>query len=220
MPTSESTDAEFREQLIRAGARTVLTFIVIVLASLYAAWPRKWVVVKKLLTRERRSVVKYSGAAPARAVTRALEAATHAPNHWLNEPWRFRILGPDTVQKVVKLNEAKREVFEGVPGWLMVSIVPTPGDEKWNAKALEDHAACAAAVQNFMVSLASEGCASKWMTGALGVAPAKLLEVVEAGADEHFMGVIFYGKPSVPTSSMPVPTRKTGLGAPVLTTLP
>ena len=165
-------------------------------------------------------MVKYSGPAPAPAVQRALEAAVHAPNHFLNEPWRFRILGPATVAKIIALNEGKKELFEGVPGWLMVSVVPTAGDTKWNAKALEDHAATACAVQNFMLSLASEGYATKWMTGAMGIPPTKLMEL--AGADEateHFMGILFYGEPATPTAQMAVPKRKLGLAEPVLMTL-
>lgn len=72
-----------------------------------------------------------------------------------------------------------------------------------------------------MLSLASEGCATKWMTGAIGLPPATLFETV--GADqkaEHFMGIIFFGKPAEPTEVMPVPKRKKGLAEPVLTTLP
>ena len=117
--------------------------------------------------------------------------------------------------------DIKKEMFEGVPGWLMVTVVPTAGDTKWNPKALEDHAATACAVQNFMLSLASEGLGSKWMTGAMGIPPPKLMELVGADeATEHFMGIVFFGRPQAPMSEMPVPKRKTGLAEPVLTTLP
>ena len=43
------------------------------------------------------------------------------------------------------------------------------------------------------------------------------------GADEskeHFMGIIFYGKPAEKTDTMAVPKRKVGLGEPVLHILP
>ena len=209
-----------REQLIKAAARVVLAVICILGALVFLFWPSKAATVKAVLTRERRSVVKYRGPAPAATVERALQAAIHAPNHFLNEPWRFRILGPETRTKLIALNESKRELFEGVPGWLLVSIKPTGGETPWNPKALEDHAACACAVQNFMISLASEGCASKWMTGALGIPPAKLLEACAVSAEEHFMGIVFYGKPAQPPRDMTVPTRKTGLCEPVLQRLP
>ena len=59
------------------------------------------------------------------------------------------------------------------------------------------------------------------MTGAMGIPAAKLLEVVQVSpAREHFMGIIFYGKPEKPTATMDVPKRKTGLDDPVVVTLP
>ena len=67
-----------------------------------------------LLTKKRRSVMKYKGAAPADAVQRALTCAIHAPNHWVNEPWRFRLLGPQTKAKLSELNPGKKEVFDQV----------------------------------------------------------------------------------------------------------
>jgi len=95
-----------------------------------------------LLTRTRRSVMKYSSKAPAKKVERALIAATHAPNHWLNEPWRFRIIGKETIAKLSAKNPAKSEVFEQVPEMLIASCVLTEmtGEGKWNMKSLEDHA--------------------------------------------------------------------------------
>ena len=142
-----------------------------------------------------------------------------APNHFLSEPWRFYTCGPETKAKLCGLNEDKRKAAEGVPEWLVVTLA---SEHKLTEKlGLEDHAATACAVQNFMLSLAAEGCASKWMTGAMGIPPSKLMEV--AGADEateHFMGILFFGRPAKPTDTMDVPKRKKGLGEPVLTTLP
>jgi nitroreductase len=77
---------------------------------------------------------------------------------------------------------------------------------------LEDHAATAAAVQNFMLSLAAEGFGSKWMTGALGIAPDAILDAV--GADktaERFMGVIWHGQPATPLAAAQAPARSKGV---------
>lgn len=212
---------DVNEQLIKASARIIFAVIIVVLVTVYLFWPSKKDTVKQVITRDRRSVIKYKGAVPAAAVQRALNAAIHAPNHFLNEPWRFRMLGKETRDRITALNDSKRELFEGIPGWMMVSFVPTAGDEKWNPKALEDHAATACAVQNFMLSLASEGYASKWMTGAMGIPSNKLLETVQVSpSQEHFMGVIFFGKPEKPTSQMDVPKRKQGLNDNVLINLP
>mmetsp|Transcript_14486 Transcript_14486/g.26800 ORF Transcript_14486/g.26800 Transcript_14486/m.26800 type:complete len:118 (+) Transcript_14486:915-1268(+) len=77
--------------------------------------------------------------------------------------------------------------------------------------------ACAAAIQNMMLSLASNGVGSKWMTGAMGISPSSLLSLVNADPNsEHLMGVIFVGIPATPTNSMKVPKRKNGLGGGIL----
>uniref|UniRef100_A0A7S4HH22 Nitroreductase domain-containing protein n=1 Tax=Prymnesium polylepis TaxID=72548 RepID=A0A7S4HH22_9EUKA len=164
----------------------------------------------------RRSVTAYTAAdVPAEVVHRALEAAVLAPNHFLTEPWRFYLAGPEVRGKLCSLNEAKREAFEKVPGWLVVSLVPSElaADGSLSTKkGLEDHAATSAAIQNFMVSLAAAGVGSKWMTGALGVAPEKVLAAVGADAStERFMGAIWFGYPEAPLESAQAPKRKKGL---------
>ena len=110
--------------------------------------------------------------------------------------------------------DGKKPLFRKVPQMLVVSIEPTKGDTKWNLKALEDHAACACAVQNLMVYLASEGVGTKWMTGAMGIKGEKILsEICVDGVSptEHFMGVIMIGMAAQPLDSVKVPVRKSGL---------
>ncbi|CAK0846753.1 unnamed protein product [Prorocentrum cordatum] len=168
----------------------------------------------------RRSVVKYdlSKQVPAEVTAQALEAAIMAPNHFLSEPWRFYSCGPETRGKLCGLNEEKRKAAEGVPEMLVATVASEhPLSEKLG---LEDHAAVACAVQNFMLSLASNGVGSKWMTGALGAAPEDVLAAVGAGSGEKLMGVIWYGFPAKPLSEdNKAPPRKRGLAG-VLTSLP
>ena len=98
---------------------------------------------------------------------------------------------------------------------MVISCEPTKGDTKWNTKSLEDHAACACAVQNFMVYLASEGVGTKWMTGAMGISGEKILSEIcgtDVSSTEHFMGVIMIGMPARPLDPIKVPPRKKGLG--------
>ena len=72
-----------------------------------------------------------------------------------------------------------------------------------------------------MLSLASEGYASKWMTGAMGVPAPKLLELVGASeGTEHMMGIILFGQPSTAPSAMAVPERKKGINEPILQWIP
>jgi len=166
----------------------------------------------------RRSVVKYNmtQSVPDVVVTRALEAAILAPNHFLTEPWRFYEAGPATRAKLIAMNEAKAEAFSKVPGWMVVTVAASEFDAEGGIstkKGLEDHAAVACAVMNFMLSLAAEGVGTKWMTGALQMRPEDILDLVGADrAAERFMGVIWFGYPEVPLSlTVAAPTRKRGL---------
>ncbi|GMH77014.1 hypothetical protein TrST_g5401 [Triparma strigata] len=183
-------------------------------------------VVETVITKDRRSVMKYAGPAPESSIQKSLNAAIHAPNHWLNEPWRFYRLGPKTRARLGEVNPDKEKAFANVPDMFIVTCVPSMSmkthsldvskvkwDGTWGKCALEDHAATSAAIQNMMLSLASNGVGSKWMTGAMGISPSLLLDLVNADPnDEHFMGVIFVGIPATPTNSMKVPKRKNGLG--------
>jgi nitroreductase len=107
---------------------------------------------------------------------------------------------------------------EGVPEWLVVTLASehAEGEKLW----LEDHAAVACAMNNFITSLASEGVASKWMTGALGAAPEDVLAAVGAADGEKFVGAIWYGYPDKELSeTAKSPPRKKGLDG-VLKNLP
>ena len=87
----------------------------------------------------------------------------------------------------------------------------SPDDaERLLIKPLEKHLRTVEGLDK-MSSVASEGYGSKWMTGALGVPPALLLAEVGAGADEHFMGVVWMGVPAAGLRTMKAPTRKQGL---------
>jgi len=164
----------------------------------------------------RRSVKEYdTRAIPEASVLRALNAAVLAPNHFLTEPWRFYRLGPEARKAVAALNPLKQETFSAVPGWMLVTVAASEyaADGSLSTKkGLEDHAAVACAIQNFMLSLTADGLGSKWMTGALGIAPDQLLVLVGANATaERMMGMVWFGYPKEPLASMTVPARKLGV---------
>jgi len=167
----------------------------------------------------RRSITKFDVAKPVpqEVTDRALNAAILAPNHFLSEPWRFYSCGPETKEKLRNLNEAKKKAADGVPEMLVVTVA---SEHDLSEKlGLEDHAAVAAATQNFMLSLTADGVGSKWMTGALGAPPEDVLAAVGAPDGEKLMGVIWYGYPQKPLADAKTPPRKKGLDG-VLKRLP
>ena len=159
----------------------------------------------------RRSIRKFKKqAVPEAIVGRALAAAILAPNHWVNEPWRFHRLGPSTIEKLLELNPEKRASLGAIPGWLVVSVVTeTEKGGFVSVKGIEDHAATACATQNFMLSLAAAGVGSKWLTGALQMKPDDIMRAIGAPSEEKFLGIITFGYAD---EAPKAPNRKLGTG--------
>lgn len=157
------------------------------------------------LIRGRRSISRFRPEpVPRRLVLAALEAARWAPNHHLTEPWRFRLIGPETRAAIVERNaelvtasageaagQAKRERWAAIPGWLLVSCERS-GDP---IRAREDYAACACAVQNLALYLWSAGVGTKWTTGAVTRDPCFHDLMWLDPETESVVGLIWYGYP-------------------------
>jgi nitroreductase len=173
----------------------------------------------RLLTRGRRSVEQFQvRPVPRAAVARALEAAVHAPNHFLTEPWRFRLLNDAQAARLTDMSkfDGTKKILDNCPQLMVVSMdMSADGknpDMAWNVRGLEDHAACACAVQNMMLSLASQGIGSKWMTGKMGISGEDVLGIFDdVSKTEHYMGTFLLGYPIVPMEEMQVRKRKKGI---------
>ncbi len=160
---------------------------------------------------------------PKMLVRDAVEAATWAPNHHVTQPWRFYLLGSKsiaacidlvraicTAKKGAKAGDFKAKSWSEKPGWLIVTC-------RRSEDALlqqEDLAACAAAVQNFMLYLWKAGVGSKWTTGDI-TRDSRFREIVGIDADaESIVGLIWYGYPKLTPAQ-----QRAGVGD-VLTELP
>ena len=156
--------------------------------------------------RTRRTVGAFQPECPPREVVlSALETACWAPNHRKTEPWRFRWLGPQSVESIIALNgelvavkkgpedaAKKHRQWSAVPGWLLVTCLrvddPVQSDE--------DYAACCCAIQNLMLCLWSRGIGTKWSTGDVTRHP-RFAEIAEFDpAAERVVGLIWYGYPA------------------------
>jgi len=160
---------------------------------------------------------------PGELVREAIEAATWAPNHHVTEPWHFYLLGSDTVERCLDLcfdivaankgEEAaafKREQWSGKPGWLVVTC--SRSDDELLQQ--EDYAACAAALQNFMLYLWKAGVGSKWTTGDI-TRDERFFDILGIDADREFVvGLVWYGYPKI------TPEQKRKALRDVLTELP
>lgn len=156
------------------------------------------------LIRERRTINSFQPEPPpAELIVEAVATACWAPNHHRTEPWRFHLLGPESIQRVVHLNadlvaetkgaaaaEAKRERWSAVPGWLAVTCARIPDDP---IREQEDYAACCCAVQNLALVLWSRGVGMKWTTGAVTRHP-DYFSILGLDASENIsVGMLWYG---------------------------
>lgn len=148
---------------------------------------------------------------PRQLVRAAIEAATWAPNHRLTEPWQFHLLGKRSIdaclELVRELVTAKKDAatadfkvnsWAAKPGWLVVSC--RKSDDELLQR--EDYAACAAAVQNFMLYLWKAGVGSKWTTGDITRSP-RFYDILGLDADASIVvGLVWFGYPKLtPTQS-------------------
>jgi nitroreductase len=134
---------------------------------------------------------KVYGAEPVDRATldELFELARWAPNHHLTHPWRFRVLGPDALErlKAAAGAEAGRKL-DRAPTLVVASVVQT-GDLEQDEEDL-----CSAACAVYIVLLAAHarGLANYWRTpGVLRTPEGRT--AVGLGEDEHFLGLIHFG---------------------------
>ena len=146
---------------------------------------------------------------PGELVREAIEVATWAPNHHVTEPWRFYRLGPETIGQCLDLvremvtakkgadaGKFKAQSWSQKPGWLVVTCKKS--DDELLQR--EDYAACAVAVQNFMLYLRKAGVGSKWTTGDI-TRDERFAEIIGFdGTTDFVVGLIWFGYPKVTPS--------------------
>jgi len=112
--------------------------------------------------RRRRTHKQYGSDPVDEATVRALvELARYAPNHKLTNPWRFRVLGPETRRRLDELvgeNEAQKL---GRAPTLVLATALRSDDP---ALAQEDVLATGCAVYAILLGATARGLASYWRT--------------------------------------------------------
>ena len=139
-----------------------------------------------------------------------LDLARFAPNHHLTEPWRFRVLGPETLERLKEAAGPKEAAkLERAPTLIVVSAALT-GDP---LRDEEDLHATACAVYGVLLAATARGLASYWRTPA-ALREASICRVLDIGDEERFVALIHLG-PRVtdppPKEREPVSTRLTFL---------
>jgi len=142
---------------------------------------------------ERRRTHKAFGGAqvPDEVLLELLDVARFAPNHHLTQPWRFRVLGPETLEALkacAGTSEAAK--LERAPTLVVASAALT-GELVQDE---EDLCATAAAIMLVLLAATERGLASYWRTPAL-LRTARGREVVGIDAGERVLGLLHFGAP-------------------------
>lgn len=154
------------------------------------------------LVKSRRTVHKFDATEVDDGVLRrAIECAIAAPNRSGSEPWRFIKLGKETIARLVELRgriEGSGGSFVSwtrVPHWIVVTYPrkkPDSGPDG-NMQQREDFKSVCCAVQNFMLSMWSEGIGTKWTDGPIQRTD-EFAEICGVDVEkEKVAGVIWYG---------------------------
>lgn len=119
-----------------------------------------------------------------------LELARWAPNHHLTEPWRFRVLGPETLARLAAAGQAgEAEKLRRAPTLVLASA--TLSGEAHQDR--EDLLATGCAVYIVLLAASARGYASYWRTPALFETPQGRAAVGLAD-DETFVALIHLGE--------------------------
>ena len=122
---------------------------------------------------------------PRELLERILESAVHAPNHRLTEPWRFHVFvgkgrgelararaeiarlqagaeGEDEELAAGRISRERKKAFRAP---VVIAVICESGRDE--VETLENYAACAAAVQNMLLTAHALGLGAMWRTGAV-----------------------------------------------------
>ena len=122
---------------------------------------------------------------PRATLDELFELARWAPNHHLTNPWRFRVLGPNALERLKQA--AGTEAAGKLDRAPTLVVVSAAGDE-------EDRDATAAAAYIVLLAAHARGLATYWRTPAVLHTPEGRAAVgVEDG--EQVLGLLHLGRP-------------------------
>jgi nitroreductase len=120
-----------------------------------------------------------------------LELASWAPNHKLTVPWRFRVIGPKTLERLKEIEGAEGAAkLDRAPTLIVVSCLLS-GDP---VQEEEDLHATAAASYIVLLAAHDRGLAGYWRTPGILRTPEGCAAVGLPG-EERFVGLLHLGHP-------------------------
>jgi nitroreductase len=137
---------------------------------------------------------------PREQIEELLELASWAPNHNLTVPWRFRVIGPQTLRRLKEVAGPEGGAkLDRAPTLIVVSCVLSgdPVEEE------EDLHATATASYIVLLAAHARGYACYWRTPGI-LRSAEGRGAVGLGEEERFVGLLHLGHPR---QEKPAPER-------------
>ncbi len=122
-------------------------------------------------------------------VRELLDLACCAPNHKLTEPWRFRLLGPATRERLNEAVGTTEALKLGRAPTLVLATAALSGDPRTDE---EDLHAVACAVYAVLLGATNRGLASYWRTPA-ALETAEARSILGLAAGERIVALIHLG---------------------------
>jgi nitroreductase len=120
------------------------------------------------------------------------ELARWAPNHNLTNPWRFRVVGPGTLERLKEAAGPESAPKLDRAPTLVVASATQIGDDP--VRDQEDLYATAAAVYIVLLAAHGRGLAGYWRTPEV-LRTESGREAIGVPADERILGLIYLGHP-------------------------
>ena len=178
----------------------------------------------RLVIRQRRTIYDFlPEPVPDEVVEEVLAAAVWAPNHGLNEPWRFWVIGPETQAELAgqyaalraskraevgtsawqRAFEQARARFEAIPRVIMVGCV----QDEDALRQRENEAAVSCAIQNMLLALWEQGYGSQWSTGPI-VRADETRARLQVPADVALVAAVYVGRAAQIPAAQRTPWRE------------
>lgn len=161
---------------------------------------------------DRRSPRAFKPERPSRElIDKLLQAAIRAPNHYLDQPWRFFVLtgearnrlgdvfadqlGKDAVDRTTAPMQAaiSRERQKPLRAPVMIAVAVVHTDSKY-ALWIEDIEAGAAAVENMLLAAPALGLGAYWRTGDVAYSD-EVKAFLGLKPDDHLVSWVYVGYP-------------------------
>ena len=141
--------------------------------------------------RARRTIKAYAPpAVPRETLEELFELARWAPNHHLTNPWRFRVLGPETLERLKEAAGPEAAAKLDRAPTLVVASAVLSGDPEQDE---EDLHATAVATYILLLGAHARGLAGYWRTPEV-LRTREGRAAVGLGEDERFVGLVHLGE--------------------------